>query len=120
MRHRINVKISSYTANDIKAGRLVFNTDYNVFNHNIISVEEFEKKLEKSYSKEFLPTCHYCRRITDIIPQSKFHSAGMTLDRIDNSLPHTDLNTVICCLSCNILRSNDMSSRDFKKIFDRL
>lgn len=108
---RINTKISSYTANDIRAGRLSYNLDYDSYNYKIITPEEF-------YDLYALSTkCYYCFRTCDLIPKCSYSSSGLTLERIDNSLPHTKENCVISCLACNILRSNDLSSKSMAAIF---
>jgi hypothetical protein len=125
---RINIKISSYTSNDIRAGRLSYNPlakssfsqanfdsglDISKPNHKIITPQEFLELYTLSAK------CYYCFRECDMIPKSKYNSAGLTLERLDNTLPHTYLNCVIACLGCNILRSNDLSSKDMSNIFKR-
>jgi len=116
---RINIKINSYKSNDIRAGRLSYNLDYSLdiskrqYNYTIITPEEF-------YDLYTISTkCYYCFRTCDMIPICKYSSTGLTLERIDNSLPHTKNNCVIACLGCNILRSNDLSSKDMSDVFKK-
>ena len=110
---RINIKINSYTSNDIRSGRLSYNLDYDKYNHKIITPEEFLELYTLSAK------CYYCFRECDMIPKSKYNSAGLTLERLDNTLPHTKNNCVIACLACNVLRSNDISSKDMSNIFKK-
>ena len=47
--------------------------------------------------------------IKDIIQKSngyKLDKKQWTLDRIDNNIPHTKENVVLCCLKCNLERKN--------------
>lgn len=64
-----------------------------------------KKKLETDLSMEFLincvgAECTYC----------KFPATG--IDRIDNSVGHTDNNCVPCCYECNIARNNNFSHEE--------
>ena len=106
-------KIYAYQQQDIKAGRLVYNDDYKCFNAVLINLEQFRDLLQDGLE------CHYCSRETNIIPAKVRDPAMMTLDRICNTKCHTFINVVISCYSCNVLRSNDLSSTAFKGIFKR-
>jgi hypothetical protein len=50
--------------------------------------------------------CHYCERLMGMGAEENDTNIQWTLDRIDNSLPHTDKNTVVACLGCNLKRGN--------------
>ena len=53
------------------------------------------------------------------MPSRKKDPNQMTLERIDNSKTHRIENCKICCLGCNLLRSNDYTSKHFKEIKSR-
>jgi hypothetical protein len=91
---QINSKIRGYERQDNRMCRET--------SHNITRDEVVEKLVGSSLS------CFYCHhRVTTqyaATDSSEIHSAQWTLDRIDNALPHTNGNTVVACLSCNLRR----------------
>ena len=58
--------------------------------------------------------CSYCNQNVKIIYDKVRDPLQWTLDRIDNSLNHTDKNCVISCLKCNLKRKTLE-----KKIFEK-
>ena len=48
--------------------------------------------------------CLYCKNQVRVFYSKLKDPEQWTLDRIDNDLPHTDDNTVVCCLKCNLQR----------------
>ena len=62
-------------------------------------MEELKEKLVVSKLK-----CHYCFQQLLLIYNIVREGSQWTLDRIDNDLEHTAINTVIACLKCNIQR----------------
>jgi hypothetical protein len=89
----INKKINSYKQQDIKR---------NIFNeYEFITTIQIIQKLSSCNLK-----CFYCECslfvIYDIIREMK----QWTLDRINNELGHTNENTIISCLKCNLKRRN--------------
>ena len=93
----INVKnkVASYTRQDIKMNRV---TDENV------TVEDVERKLKESCMR-----CFYCG-----IKMIKMETSGRiqwTLDRKENHIAHTDANTVVACLQCNLKKRRQETQR---------
>jgi len=97
----IKSKLRGYVAQDTAMGRDP--------THNA-TIEETTHKLIGSALK-----CCYCEHMmgvggmcgtidSDPAHSPPTHSSQWTLDRIDNMLPHTNENTVIACLGCNLKR----------------
>lgn len=93
----IRRKIIGYKSQDIKKGFTDFIT---------MNVEDIIEKLVCSKLK-----CHYCRIGLKVLYSKVRDSEQWTLDRIDNDIYHSNENTVICCLGCNLQRR----VRDFEK-----
>ena len=91
LKRDIQKKISGYFAQDKKK-----NIDERK------SLITFEQILEKFISASF--KCHYCK--IPVLFQYKHvrESKQWTLDRVDNAQCHSDENTVLCCLKCNLER----------------
>ena len=96
----INKKINSYKQQDITKNK------YN--EEQFISVEN---TIDKLLSSNLM--CYYCNNYTQIFYTHSREPKQWTLERIDNSVGHTNKNTVISCLECNLKR-RDRSSNDFK------
>lgn len=60
--------------------------------------------------------CYLCDLPTKIIA-NRYSGKQLTLDRLDNSKNHSKDNVRICCLTCNIMRSNNYSHTQFKDTF---
>ena len=100
----IKQKISSYKSQDSKKDRL---------GNNFIKYENLLEKLVVSKLK-----CNYCWKNTLIMYENKREPRQWTLDRIDNTLDHSNINTVICCLKCNLDRrcTNDKKFKFTKQM----
>ena len=84
-------KINGYKSQDIKKKR--FNID------TFIKYDELVEKLLLSKLK-----CKYCFSNLLLIYDKCKEPKQWTLDRIDNNLQHTNINTLVCCLECNLKR----------------
>lgn len=91
-------KISGYKSQD------------KVSNHTIKLID-YDEVLEKLSLCDML--CSYCKKIVKVSYEMVRDPRQWTLDRIDNDTGHSNINTVISCLSCNIKRK-----RIDKKIFE--
>lgn len=91
-------KISGYKSQDKRS------------NH-IITLIVYNEVIDKLTSCGLL--CTYCNKTVKISYEMVRDPQQWTLDRIDNDMGHSNLNTVISCLSCNIKRK-----RINKKIFE--
>ena len=81
-------KRSSYRTQDVNKDRL---------KDDFITYEEIIEKLVISKLK-----CSYCKDNVVILYENKRDYKQWTLDRIDNSIGHSNVNTVISCLKCNL------------------
>ena len=52
--------------------------------------------LQEIITSNTCPYCHVRMQITGRCPSQ------MTIERIQNNLPHTKENTILCCLQCNL------------------
>lgn len=91
LRSKLNNKIYSYKQQDIKRN-LYCKT-------KIITINEVIQKL-----KNCKLNCHYCSKEIKIIYRVVRDPLQWTLDRIDNDNGHTNINTIISCLHCNLKR----------------
>lgn len=89
----LNRKRSGYMQQDKKCK--IYHVDY------FIDFDSMVMKLVASKLK-----CHYCERDCLFLYNETGDNKQWTLDRIDNNLGHTDANTVICCLKCNVARGS--------------
>ncbi len=64
-----------------------------------ITIEEIIEKLVASCLK-----CCYCKNNISILYKNSREPYQWTLDRINNNLDHSNINTVISCLKCNLER----------------
>jgi hypothetical protein len=98
-------KWNSYKQQDKKHG--ILHDDF------FIGFETMIKKLVSSKLQ-----CYYCTCNCLFLYEDSYDDTQWTLDRIDNNKGHTDSNTVICCLKCNLSRGNIHQDRfiESKKI----
>ncbi len=89
----ITRKRSGYIQQDKKNG--IYHNDF------IINMDDLILKMVESKMK-----CFYCIRECMFLYREIYTNNQWTLDRIDNNLGHTNKNTVICCLKCNLSRGN--------------
>tara|TARA_Y100000768_G_C23971431_1_gene680777 strand:+ start:1227 stop:1727 length:501 start_codon:yes stop_codon:yes gene_type:complete len=99
IKSEINRKISGYKNQDIKKG--IYNEIILINSDNII------EKLVACKLK-----CYYCCKNVKILYKIVRDEQQWTLDRIDNDKCHSDINTVISCLKCNLQR-RVKNSKDF-------
>ena len=66
---------------------------------NLITNHELIEKLVSSKLK-----CCYCKHDLFLLYKYKREDYQWTLDRIDNNMGHSDNNTLISCLKCNLQR----------------
>lgn len=89
----LNKKLLSYKHQDKKN---------NVYHENyFINYELLIKKMVASKLN-----CYYCNNKCLFLYNKCYDDLQWTLDRINNNKGHTDENTVICCLKCNLGRGN--------------
>ena len=99
----IKKKIGGYKNQDIK--KKIYNE------HKLISYEEVIEKLVICKLK-----CHYCFIRMNILFSMARDETQWSLDRIDNDKCHSNENTVISCLKCNLQRRcQDMKKFTFTK-----
>ena len=89
----IDLKIIGYKHQDNKKNIHDTNT--------IISLEEAKQKLIDCDLK-----CAYCAKFVKVIYSIVRDPLQWTLDRIDNKKNHSNSNTLIACLQCNLKRRN--------------
>ena len=82
-------KINGYKSQDSRKRRTCI----------LISKEELVDKLLISKLK-----CYYCKQRMLLLYTINRDPRQWTLDRIDNTKGHSDINTVIACLQCNLKR----------------
>ena len=87
----LDKKISGYKNQDVKKGIHDSKT--------LITREELLEKLVASKLK-----CYYCSTTVKILYSMARDPVQWSLDRIDNDVSHTQENTVIACLDCNLKR----------------
>lgn len=86
----IDKKINSYKTQDINK---------NKYDGNNITREETIEKLVGSKLK-----CYYCKNNVLLFYNKVRDMEQWTLDRIDNSINHSNDNVIIACLKCNLQR----------------
>ena len=87
----IERKISGYKQQDIKK---------NIYNEQ--EIIQFHQVMEKLIEGKL--NCYYCFQHMKLLYKIVRDYQQWTLDRIDNSLGHTNTNVVLCCLECNLKR----------------
>jgi len=88
---QIRNKIASYKSQDIDKGIYELT--------QLITIDQTIEKLKQSELQ-----CFYCKTPVLLIYEYVREPKQWTLERLDNGLGHTDSNTVISCLSCNLRR----------------
>jgi hypothetical protein len=100
MASEIKKKLASYKTQDVKKSRYNENT--------FITMDNVYEKLLTSKL-----TCYYCKETVCVFYSSARQDNQWTLERLDNSYQHTNENTVIACLDCNLKR-NTRNSEHFQ------
>lgn len=92
----IRKKQNSYKVQDELKSR--YNSD------SFILIDEI---IDKLLTSKML--CYYCRKDVCIFYDKVRQGNQWTLERLDNTIGHTDANTVISCLDCNLKRRTSNS-----------
>jgi len=87
----LNKKLNGYKSQDIKK---------NIYNETLLI--NLEETLEKLISSKL--RCIYCKCPVLILYKNVREPLQWSLDRIDNNKCHSNINTVISCLKCNLQR----------------
>lgn len=74
----------------------------NIYHENFFIT--FDNLLGKLVSSKL--KCFYCHNDCYVFYKQSYKENQWTLDRIDNNKGHSDGNTVLCCLKCNLSRGN--------------
>ena len=98
LKGEITRKINGYKSQDVKK---------NIYDEKkLVNMDNVLEKLVACKLK-----CYYCRNLVKVLFTKVRDDQQWTLDRIDNDICHSNSNTVICCLKCNLQRrvknSND-------------
>ena len=96
IRSEINKKRTSYKTQDMKKKKYCERT--------FITEEQIYNKMLGSRM-----LCYYCRCRVCVLYREVRQPEQWTLERIDNLFGHTDENTVIACLDCNLKRGSKNS-----------
>lgn len=96
MELELKSKLNSYKSQDKKKD----------IHENLITFDELILKLLESKL-----VCKYCNQHTYILFDTVRNNQQWTLDRLNNLDEHTNLNTVIACLKCNIQRKRTNSEK---------
>lgn len=103
IKRNVSLKLKSYKNQDLKKKRFD--------NETFISYDEIIEKLIISKLN-----CYYCKNDVILLYNEKRDNKQWSLDRIDNSICHTNNNTVISCLQCNLQkRCRDKDKFKFTK-----
>ena len=91
LKSELNHKIQGYKSQDIK--KELHQSD------TLIKIENVVEKLLADQLR-----CAYCAKPVLVIYKNVRDPMQWTLDRLDNDLSHTNSNTCIACLKCNLQR----------------
>ena len=94
----LKIKLDSYKQQDIKKS-------YDAYD-DFITLENIIEKLVTSSM-----LCFYCNVKTLILFKNLRDDYQWTLDRINNYDEHSNANTIICCLKCNLQRRRKNSAK---------
>ena len=94
----LKAKINSYKQQDIKK-------DYHEY-ANLITLDNVIEKLVSCKLK-----CYYCNKNMKLFFEKVRDEEQWTLDRINNYDEHSDENTIVCCLKCNLQRRRKNSDK---------
>lgn len=97
--NELKSKLSSYKQQDKKK-------DYDEDCCSLITLDNIIEKLVSSKLK-----CYYCNKNMLIFFEKVRDEDQWTLDRINNYDEHSNENTIICCLKCNLQRRRKNSDK---------
>ena len=96
-------KLNSYKNQDQKKDR-----------YDKVTFIKYNELIEKLFNSKL--KCDYCEENTIIMYKNKREPAQWTLERIDNSIGHSNKNCLISCLKCNLeKRTRDDTKFKFTK-----
>lgn len=98
--NEIKTKINGYRQQDLEKEIYI--------EHSLITLEEVIEKLLSSKLK-----CEYCKCDMKMFYKNQREPKQWTLDRINNNVGHSNINTVVSCLKCNLERRR-RNMKDFK------
>ena len=99
LKGEISRKINGYKSQDVKK---------DIYDANkLVNMDNVLEKLVACKLK-----CYYCKIPVKVLFTKVRDDRQWTLDRIDNDICHSNSNTVICCLKCNLER-RVKNSKDF-------
>lgn len=102
--HNINKKKNLLESkNKVKYSKLT------THRYSIYRAEDFRKGLKFGLTKDYLKSC-----LSSECTYCNFAATG--LDRLDNSLGHTNENCIPCCVQCNHARNNYFTYEETLKI----
>lgn len=94
----LKAKINSYKQQDIKK-------DY----HDIKNLITLDNVIEKLVSCKL--KCYYCNKNMKLFFEKVRDDEQWTLDRLNNYDEHSNENTIVCCLKCNLQRRRKNSDK---------
>ena len=94
----LHKKINSYKQQDIKK-------DYHIY-ANLITLDNVIEKLVTCKLK-----CYYCNKNMKLFFEKVRDEEQWTLDRLNNYDEHSNENTIVCCLKCNLQRRRKNSDK---------
>ena len=94
----LKAKINSYKQQDIKK-------DYHEY-ANLITLDNVIEKLVSCKLK-----CYYCNKNMKLFFEKVRDEEQWTLDRLNNYDEHSNENTIVCCLKCNLQRRRKNSDK---------
>ena len=94
----LKAKINSYKQQDIKK-------DYHEY-ANLITLDNVIEKLVSCKLK-----CYYCNKNMKLFFEKVRDEDQWTLDRLNNYDEHSNENTIVCCLKCNLQRRRKNSDK---------
>lgn len=106
-------KVQGYNRSDLKRGRLKYYVRFEKFMEEELTLNQVGVLIQKSYARYGKMVCYLCSREVFLDYTKKNQEDQFTLDRIDNKKSHRIDNVQICCLTCNILRSDQYEPEEF-------
>ena len=94
----LKTKINSYKSQDIKK-------DF----HELVNLITFDNVVEKLITSKL--KCYYCNKNLLLFFEKVRDNDQWTLDRLNNYDEHSNANTIICCLQCNLQRRRKNSEK---------
>jgi hypothetical protein len=91
LKRELTRKINSYKGQDVKKGT-----------YDEGKLISFEDTITKLVSSKLL--CYYCYKEVKVLFKNVREPSQWTLDRMDNDGCHSDENTIIACMKCNLER----------------